>query len=140
MSWTRDGKWIAYVSNDVGKNQIYIQPFLAPGGRTLVSAGAAVEPAWVSDNELVFVNTDVDSITSARLEFGATVKVTRLALFDRRPYLPGSSSARNFDVSRDGKSFVFVKPTARSAEIEPVVVPNWVEEVKRLMAAAGIRR
>ena len=134
-----DGKWIAYVSNDAGKNQIYIQPFLAPGGRTLVSAGAAAEPVWASNNELVFVNTAADSVTSARLEFGATVKVTRTALFDRRPYLPGSSSQRNFDVSRDGKSFVFVKPTGQRAGAEPVVVVNWVEEVKRLMAAAGIR-
>ena len=135
-----DGKWIAYVSNDVGKNQVYIQPFLAPGGRTLISAGAAAEPVWASNNELLFVNTDADSITSARLEFGATVKVTRTALFDGRPYLLGSPSWRSFDVSRDGKSFVFVKPMARSAAVEPVVVLNWVEEVKRLMAAAGIRR
>jgi hypothetical protein len=95
---------------------------------------------WVSDNELVFANTVADSVTSARLEFGATVKVTRTALFDRRPYQPGNASQRNFDVSRDGKSFVFVKPTGQRAGAEPVVVVNWVEEVKRLMAAAGIRR
>lgn len=134
-----DGKWIAYVSNDAGKNQVYIQPFLAPGGRTLISAGAAQEPVWASNNELVFVNTDADSITSARLEFGPTIKVTRSALFARGPYLPGSPSSRSFDVSRDGKTFVFVKSMARSGAVEPVVVLNWVEEVKRLMAAAGIR-
>jgi Tol biopolymer transport system component len=134
-----DGKWVAYVSNDVGKNQVYIQPFLVPGGRTLVSAGGAQEAVWASNNELVFVNTESDSVTLARLEFGATVKVTRTALFDHRPYQSGGSSVRGFDVSRDGKSFVFVKPTAQNATIQPIVVLNWVEEVKRLMAAAGIR-
>jgi Tol biopolymer transport system component/tRNA A-37 threonylcarbamoyl transferase component Bud32 len=134
-----DGKWVAYVSNDVGKNQVYMQPFLVPGGRTLVSAGSAIEPAWVSNNELVFVNTESDSVTLARFEFGATVKVTRTALFDRGAYQGGGSSLRGFDVSRDGKSFVFVKRTAQSVAIQPVVVLNWVEEVKRLMAAAGIK-
>jgi Tol biopolymer transport system component len=134
-----DGKWVAYVSDDAGKAQVYIQPFLVPGGRTLVSAGAAQEPAWASNNELVFVNVESDSVTLARLEFGATVKVTRTALFDHRPYQSGSSSVRGFDVARDGRSFVFVKPTSQNAMIQPIVVLNWVEEVKRLMVAAGIK-
>jgi Tol biopolymer transport system component len=134
-----DGKWIAYASNDAGKYQIYIQPFLTPGGRTLISAGSAAEPAWASNNELVFVNRDADSVTLARLEFGATIKVTRTALFDHRPFRTGSQSVRQFDVSRDGKTFLFVKPLTGKAAVEPIVVLNWVEEVKRLMAAAGIR-
>ena len=87
----------------------------------------------------MYLNGESDSVTSARLEFGATTRVTRTALFDRRPYRAGNVSLRQFDVSRDGKTFVFVKPLGNSAVIEPIVVLNWIEEVKRLMAAAGIR-
>jgi len=134
-----DGKWIAYASNDAGKYQVYIQPFLAPGGRTLISASGAAEPGWASNNELVYVNMDADSVMLARLEFGATIKVTRSALFDHKAYQGGGASVRNFDVSRDGKSFVFVKSVASKAGAEPIIVLNWMEEVKRLMAAAGIR-
>jgi serine/threonine-protein kinase len=134
-----DGKWIAYVSNDANRDQVYIQPFMAPGGRTLVSAGVAIEPAWVSNNELAFTNVENDSLTIARFEFGSTVKVTRTALIGRQTYLRGLSAYRNYDVTRDGKSFVFVKPVGQAVVVEPVVVLNWVEEVKRLMAAAGIR-
>ncbi|MGH7593797.1 MAG: hypothetical protein ACRELE_08110, partial [Gemmatimonadales bacterium] len=82
-----DGKWIAYASDDAGKYQIYIQPFLAPGGRTLISTGRASEAAWLSNNELVYMNDEVDSLTLARLEFGPTIKVTRTALFDTRHYV-----------------------------------------------------
>ena len=40
---------------------------------------------------------------------------------------------------RDGKSFIFLKRLTGQQAVEPVVVLNWVEEVKRLMAAAGIK-
>ena len=134
-----DGKWIAYASNDAGEYQVYIQPFLAPGGRTLISAGGATEPGWASNSELVYVNMDADSLMLARLEFGATIKVTRSALFDHKAYQGGGASFRNFDVTRDGKSFVLVKSVGGRAGAEPIIVLNWIEEVKRLMAAAGIR-
>ena len=134
-----DGKWIAYVCDEAGKFQAYIQPFLAPGARTLISAGAASEPVWVSNNELAYMNNDADSLTLARLEFGAITTVTRTALFDARPYGRGSPSWRNFDVSRDGKQFIMLKRPAGVKESEPVVVLNWGQEVKRLMAAAGIK-
>ena len=134
-----DGKWIAYTSNDAGKYQVYIQPFMTAGGRTLISAGTATEPAWVSNNELAYVNGDADSLTVARLEFGETIKVTRTPLFDHRPYRSGGASIRHFDVSRDGNTFVFVKSLSGLAAVEPIVVLNWVEEVRRLMAAAGVQ-
>jgi serine/threonine-protein kinase len=134
-----DGKWIAYNSNDAGKYQVYIQPFLTPGGRTLISAGRASEAVWLSNNELAYMNNEVDSLTLAHLEFGPTIKVTRTALFDTRNYRRGSESSRNYDASRDGKHFVFVKRQTGSVMPEPIVVLNWIEEVKRLMAAAGIK-
>ncbi len=134
-----DGKWIAYVSDETGQFQLYVQPFLVAGGRTLISAGRATEPVWMSNNELAYMNNETDSLTVARLEFGATTKVTRAALFGAGNYVKGTQSARNFDVSRDGKSFIFVKRLDASKVVEPVVVLNWIEEVKRLMAAAGIR-
>ena len=134
-----DGKWIAYASNETGKYQLYIQPFLAPGARTLISAGSASEAVWVSNNELAYMNNDADSLTLARLAFGATTTVTRTALFDARPYTKGTVSWRNFDVSRDGRHFIMLKRLAGAQRYEPMVVLNWGQEVKRLMAAAGIK-
>ena len=134
-----DGKWIAYVSNETGKYQVYIQPFLAPGAHTLISAGRATEAVWVSNTELAYMNNDADSLTLATLVFGATTTVTRTALFDARPYAKGTSQSRNFDVSRDGKHFIMLKPQAGAQKVEPIVVLHWADEMKRLMATAGIK-
>ena len=99
----------------------------------------AVEATWLSSTELVYINNETDSLTLARLELGPTIKVTRTALFSTRNYLRGGASLRDYDVSRDGKHFIFVKPLAGRVVVEPVVVLNWMAEVKRLMAAAGIK-
>jgi serine/threonine protein kinase len=134
-----DGRWIAYVSNDNGKNQVYVMPFLRPGGRTLISIGAAAEPVWASNNEIAYRSYEMDSLIVATLTFGPTITVTRKALFDARQYARGTPSWRNFDVSRDGQRFLFVRPTTRAALVEPVIVLNWAEEVRRMMSATGAR-
>ena len=135
-----DGRWIAYVSNRTGRAQIYVQPFLTPGGPTLISEGAGAEPAWASDTELAYVNTDADSIVVARLQFGSTVTVTRSTLFDHRPFRSGNVSIRGYDLTRDGGSFVFARMVRQAARVEPIIVLNWLEEVKRLMAASSSKQ
>ena len=101
--------------------------------------GRAQEAAWLSNNELAYISGESDSLTVARLEFGATITVTRTPLFDVRPYVRGTPSNRNFDVSADGRHFVFVKSLTGDERTEPVVVLNWMAEMKRLMAAAGVK-
>ena len=134
-----DGRWIAYVSDDAGVFQVYLQPFLRPGGRTLVSAGAAIEPAWASANELTYVSTESSSLMLATLEFGESVRVTRTALFDHSPYVRGIPSWREYDVSRDGQRFIFTRSLSQAGGRSPVVVLNWLEEVRRVMADGSAR-
>jgi hypothetical protein len=105
----------------------------------LISSGRATEPVWLSSTELAYMNNDTDSLTLARLELGATTKVSRTPLLDARNYVMGNQGYRNFDASRDGKSFIFLKQLGASKAVEPIVVLNWAEEVKRVMAAAGIK-
>ena len=132
-----DGRWLAYLSNDVGgRYQLYLTPFMRTGNRTLVSAGAANEPAWTSNEELAYVS-DTDSLVVAQLTFGPSITVTRTTLFDHGPFRSGGRSFRGYDVSRDGKRFVFVREQRKTVWQPPVVILNWHEEVKRLMTSAG---
>src|SRR5262249_18292551 len=49
-----DGRWIAYVSNDSGPSQVYVQPFMRPGGKAQVSQGAGQWPRWRRDGKEIF--------------------------------------------------------------------------------------
>jgi len=129
-----DGRWIAYVSDDAGDFQVYVQPFLRPGGRMLISTGPAIEPAWASNNEIVYTSLASDSLVLARLEFGESIAVRRTSLIDRGRYAPGAPSWREYDVSRDGQHFLFEKSLTGSRRAEPVVVLNWLTEVRRALA------
>ena len=135
-----DGRWIAYVSDDAGQPQVYVQPFLRPGGRSLVSLGAATEPAWASSNELIYSSISEDSLISARLTFGESVGVTRTALFGRGRYSMGSTSWRDYDVSRDGKKFIFTRSITASRSQEPIMVVDWIADVRAAIAAQRVAK
>ena len=63
--------------------------------------------------------------------------MTRSKLFDHRPFRSGNVSIRGYDLTRDGRSFVFARMVRQAVQVEPIIVLNWLEEVKRLMAASG---
>ena len=130
-----DGKWVAYASDQSGNYQIYVRPFLAPGGETLISPGLGAEALWLSDHELAYADPSNDSVMVATLEMGATVRVLqRRGLFDYSKYRHGSSSQRNYDVSWDGKEIAVVRSVISDATPPLTVALHWDTELRRRMA------
>jgi dipeptidyl aminopeptidase/acylaminoacyl peptidase len=59
-TFSPDGRWIAYVSNEAGGSalDLYVRPFPGPGGKWLVSPGCSCFPRWsASSRELLFVKS-----------------------------------------------------------------------------------
>jgi serine/threonine-protein kinase len=51
-----DGRWIAYVSNESGRNEVFVRPFPGPGGKRQVSNGGGFQPMWSRKRgELLYV-------------------------------------------------------------------------------------
>jgi Tol biopolymer transport system component/tRNA A-37 threonylcarbamoyl transferase component Bud32 len=135
-----DGRWLAYLSDEGGPYQVYVRPFLREGGRWLVSTGAAGSPLWASSTELVYPDQASTSLMAATLQFDGSVRVTRRErLFELDGYAGVYGySFPEYDVSRDGQRFLMLRrsgATGRTAA--PIVVLNWFEEVRRLMAQQG---
>ena len=129
-----DGHWLAYVSNESGREEVYVRPFPEPGGRTQVSATGGEAPAWSRDGkQLFFLSNDGFWITDVRANPTFSSSRPRL-LFKQLDYLYGFPS-RTWDVSLDGQHFLIVKPADRKSKpvTELILVQDWFDDLKHLI-------
>ena len=125
-----DGRWLAYSSNESGRNEVYVQPFPGPGGKWLISAEGGREPAWARNGrELFYRNGNkmmaVDITTEPTFRAG-----TRRMLFERPNYVSGTRA--DYDISPDGQRFLMLKASEQQevALTQIHVVLNWFEELR----------
>jgi serine/threonine-protein kinase len=130
-----DGHWLAYMSNETGRDEVYVQAFSVTdlGGTKQISIGGGTEPVWAPDGrELFYRNGDRMMAVAIETEPELSVGTPRL-LFEGR-FLPGPPwSRRNYDISPDGQRFLMIKRKQDLVPTEIIVILNWFEELKRLV-------
>jgi len=129
-----DGRWIAYSSNESGRDQIYVRPFDAPSvtggttvtGKWMVSKDGGDTPLWRHDGkELFYLGLDgnamaVDVNTSGVFQAGVPKALFRVP-----------AGEVFWEVSSDGKRFLMAAPSATSAPPKFTVVLNWQAGFKK---------
>ena len=134
-----DGRWIAYVSNESGKSEVYVQPFPDLGSRHQISTDGGTAPAWSRDGRELFYTTTETFGGQATLTRMMAVTVATAPTFvasTPRLLFEGRYGAtgilRPYDVSVDGQRFLMVKQKERApvSASQMVLVQNWLEELK----------
>jgi len=128
-----DGHWIAYQSDESGRFEIYVHPFPAlEAGRWQISIAGGSYPLWARNGrELFFIGSE-GVLMSAPISGGPSfTHGTPVQLFPAGQYYV--EVARNYDVSRDGTRFLFVKSLTRANRPSLVVVSHWLDEVRAKM-------
>jgi dipeptidyl aminopeptidase/acylaminoacyl peptidase len=130
-----DGRWIAYVSNESGRFQVYVQGFPDPVGKWQVSTGGGTRPNWRRDGrELFFVSPD-DKLMAADIGPGSPPQLgTPHPLFPLKPFRAFGETRSNYDVARDGRRFLVNVPAAEETTPPIHVVLDWTA------ALGGARR
>jgi Tol biopolymer transport system component len=126
-----DGRWLAYVSDESGSNEVYVRPFPdVTSARWQVSLNGGTLPVWARNGRELFYVSGRQEMTSLALKPGPGFAVGEpRALFSVGQYVL-TGNAGVYDVSPDGRRFVMVRLAAGAGEIELVVVQNWFEELK----------
>jgi len=125
------GHWLAYTSDETGRDEIYVRAYPEGGEKVLVSQGGGGEPRWSPDGRTLYYQGTRDGIPyliAAAVTTSPEFAVTgRTSLFEISQFEPSSPHA-NWDVSPDGSRFALVN---QGSLVEMVFVLNWPEEVRR---------
>lgn len=129
-----DGRFLAYVSNESGRPEVYVHPFPVIGDRWPISTEGGTEPLWSPDGTELFYRHGhtvlaVEITVAPNFEPGIPRPLfDGNYLFPRRQHNP-----REYDVSPDGNRFLMVRREPSSIPTHINVVFNWLEELERLV-------
>jgi hypothetical protein len=121
-----DGRWLAYVSNESGTNQVFMAPLSISastrlpetnGAAMLVSRGAGVAPRWRADSRELFYQSPSGSVMS--------VVVTGRDIARPVELFQAPGMLTHWGVASDGQRFLVAVPVKPSAQVPFGVVLNW---------------
>ncbi|MHC4432238.1 MAG: protein kinase domain-containing protein [Planctomycetota bacterium] len=125
-----DGKWLAYVSDEQGRNEVFVSSFPDLEGKWQISTEGGQEPVWAPDGKTIYYRDGASLVKVPVKTEGGFSSVRAESLFED-VYV--STVPRNYDIHPDGKRFLMIKRSQEDVPItELIVVENWFEELKRL--------
>jgi serine/threonine protein kinase len=129
-SFSPDGKWVAYQSNESGQGEVYISRFPSGAGKWQVSTNGGNEPVWRRDGkELYYLGIDDKLIAAEITEQKDSLVVGAVRpLFQAHPVLSANLA---YDVSPDGKRFLINSLINESASEPITLVVNWDAELRK---------
>jgi Tol biopolymer transport system component len=130
--YSPNGRLIAYVSDEDGKMQVYVQSLASGGGRWLISPDGGTEPIWArSGRELFYRHGEQLMSVSVAEQPGFAVGKPRTLFEGSFDQTLGINP--RYHVSPDGKQFLMISSQDVGPDVEIRVVLNWFEELKRLV-------
>jgi len=130
-AFSPDGRFIAYVSNETGQNEIYVRPYPPPGAVTAVSIDGGSEPVWSADGTELFYRRGSEIVSApvrTASEFSVGSPSSRLSA----PALPGAGGNPSYDSFPNSPGFLILRPLVGSEVDRLRLVLNWDDDLERL--------
>lgn len=126
--------WLAYRSDESGREEVYLESFTLEGrraGRVQISTTGGRDPRWRGDGrELYYISAD-EKLMAVETRADFTVGSTK-ELFTLPPLPRGSIYlAHRFSVTRDGRRFIIATVPAHQNVAPLSVIVNWQEQLRR---------
>jgi dipeptidyl aminopeptidase/acylaminoacyl peptidase len=124
-----DGRWLAYMSTESGRSEVYVQPFPGPGGKWQVSSGGGEMAEWRSDGRELFYMSLDGKLMTVEVRAGSSFETGEpQVLFAVRPK---STPDRQYTASKDGQRFLVNIPSSGQESPPITLVQDWAALLKR---------
>jgi Tol biopolymer transport system component len=122
-----DGQFLAYVSDESGRSEVYVRRFPDGSGKRQISANGGSQPSWRRDGKELFY-VEGDTLTSVTVATRPDFSIGGSQRLVKNPYLAGFAG---YVASADGKRFFLAEPSGSAAAPVIRVVENWFAEFSR---------
>jgi Tol biopolymer transport system component len=125
-----DGKWFAYISNESGRQEVYLRRFPECDSQVQVSNGGGAQPHWRKDGHELFYMRSDRQLMAVDVKLGSSAVVGEpKALFTTS--VLGFTSPNRYAVSADGQKFLVNSAVQQINQTPITVVINWTAGLKK---------
>ena len=122
-----DGRWVAYMTNETGRPEIYVAPFPWTGAKWQISNGGGADARWRADGKELYY-FDFAGIAAAQVDgTGSEFKVGGSKPLFR---LPLRGLSREYSPTHDGQRFIAIAASEGTSQ-SLTLVQNWAAELKK---------
>jgi hypothetical protein len=123
-----DGRWVAYMSEETGRPDVYVAAFPQPGGRWQVSQAGGTEPRWNRNGrELFFVDLQ-NNLTAVEVE--ASTAGFQSGASRKLFQFHGAGGLWRYDVSPDGERFLVTDPLDEDLSSPVTLITDWTRRLE----------
>ena len=129
-----DGRWLAYISNETGAYEVYVEAFPATGFRRQISTLGGFEPHWRPDGKELFYRAPNQTLMAVERDEQARRpwnSVHRRRYFATRiQWMEIQAVAHHYAAAPDGQRFLMISATDEAQSSPITVVLNWTAALK----------
>jgi Tol biopolymer transport system component/predicted Ser/Thr protein kinase len=126
-----DGRWVAYASNETGRNEVYVQSYPTPSAKAQVSLDGGNQPRWRHDMKELFYTASDRRLMAVPITIGAALQPgPPVVLLETHLLDTSLTSPPQYDVSLDGQRFLMTV-AKETAAVPVTVVLNWPAAIKK---------
>jgi Transposase IS116/IS110/IS902 family/WD40-like Beta Propeller Repeat len=130
-TFSPDGKWVAYLSDESGQPEVYVVPFPGPGGKWRISKNGGGQPIWPEGKELFYVSNAFQMI-GVQFE----VRDNNLVVGKSRRLFEGTAvgaslgtnpdASASIDANRDASRWLVAMPVDARNASPLIFTNNWL--------------
>ena len=139
-SWSPDGRWIAYNTDESGRQEVYVVSYPGLGNKTRISTDGGMHPLWAPSGKELYYRTapSVESLSARAftqhvrlmavpVETSPTFRAGTPRMLFQGPYF---ASGHDYAVTPDGKGFIMIRETeSQAGPTEMRVILNWSQDL-----------